>query len=83
VGLGSSLGFTGLLVYNIVNVFRNKTTLEAMFRKSPNPYDVGRFNNFRQIFGTSPLVWFLPYNTAAVDPTNFPRNDEDNLESEV
>jgi hypothetical protein len=36
------------------------------------PYDIGRVQNLYQVFGSSPLLWFLPITVTTVDPLNFP-----------
>jgi len=61
-GLGICL-FSGM---HFKLVFRNTTTIE-MHSKENNPYDIGSRRNFEQVFGSSPLLWFIPISTSIGD----------------
>ena len=39
--------------------------------KRPNPFDVGNYRNFIQVFGAKPLYWFLPVFTSLGDGCHF------------
>jgi len=50
---------------------KNLTTLES-FSKGLNPYDLGYRGNWSQVFGNSPVFWFLPVRTSNGDGINYP-----------
>lgn len=76
--IGFAFGF-GLFCFAFVHfqlAMKNETTIENYSdRRQPNPYDLGRGENFRQVFGTNPLFWLLPLQTTVGDGLSFPRND--------
>ena len=45
-----------LALHNVVNVLRNRTTLEP----GPSKYDMGAARNWQQVFGDAPWTWLLP-----------------------
>ena len=60
---------------------RNATTIETLneisrMRKDRippvNPYNLGRKENFREVFGDNPLLWFLPIFTSRGNGLSFP-----------
>ncbi|XP_022114768.2 palmitoyltransferase ZDHHC2 isoform X3 [Pieris rapae] len=79
VSLGSLFG------YHCYLVAHNRTTLEAfrapMFRggADKNGFSIGAFKNFKEVFGNSPNLWFLPVFTSFGDGIVYPipQQDED------
>jgi hypothetical protein len=67
VNLGLMLFLSWLLYVNIGLVFNGTTIIEQSDRerfpitKSQNIYDMGCYRNFTNVFGTNPLVWFIPF----------------------
>ena len=54
---------TFFLKFHIYLMFNNKTTIENLEKKGQkytSPYDIGRENNFYQVFGTNPWLWPFP-----------------------
>jgi len=69
-----SFGF-GLLAFagfHFSLVLQNQTTLES--GPEPNPYDVGRKSNWRQVFGPQPMFWFFPVANSVGNGYDFPLN---------
>lgn len=70
LGLGAFLG-THLLM-----VLRNETTLECMrrpvFSDPEDSFDIGRYENFVQVFGPKASLWTLPVFTSLGDGVRFP-----------
>jgi palmitoyltransferase ZDHHC2/15/20 len=68
-----SLSVLILLVYHIYLVLINRTTLESSrppviaTGPSPNAFHLGKRNNFLEVFGDSPLLWWLPISTSRGD----------------
>jgi len=66
----------GLFVFALSHIrfaLSNVTTLES-FEALPNPYNVGKRVNWEQVFGPSPVLWFLPITNGIGDGVNFPQN---------
>jgi hypothetical protein len=67
VNLGLMLFLSWLLYVNIGLLFNGTTIIEQSDRerfpitKSQNIYDMGCYRNFTNVFGTNPLVWFIPF----------------------
>jgi len=62
-GLGLSM-FAGT---HFVYAFKNQTTIEALektSRRKDNPFNIGKYANFKQVFGTNPYLWFVPVFTS-------------------
>ena len=62
VDLAFSLSLFGFIVMHVKLIAANCTTIE-MFEKErikPWPYDQGLRKNFEEVFGSWPLLWFLP-----------------------
>uniref|UniRef100_A0A7N0UFB0 Protein S-acyltransferase n=1 Tax=Kalanchoe fedtschenkoi TaxID=63787 RepID=A0A7N0UFB0_KALFE len=62
LNLAFSLSLFGFLIMHLSLVARNTSTIEA-FEKKTSPrwrYDLGRWKNFEQVFGTEKLYWFIP-----------------------
>jgi len=54
-------------------IFKNRGTLDnILFKHHKNVYNLGRKENFSQVFGDDPLYWFLPVFTAKGDGCSFP-----------
>lgn len=49
----------GFFMTHAMFIFKNTTTIETIAHDQ-NRYDSGAFSNFKEIFGTSPLLWALP-----------------------
>ncbi|KAF3534374.1 hypothetical protein DY000_02037875 [Brassica cretica] len=60
-----ALSVLGFLIMHIMLVIRNTTTIEAYEKHTaPNsPYNLGRKQNFEQVFGKDKLYWFVPLYT--------------------
>ena len=56
-----------LCLVNWTNLFNGMTVIENSERKRfpstkmNNIYDMGAYRNFTNVFGTNPLVWFIPF----------------------
>ena len=56
-----------LCIINWSNLFQGMTVIENSEKKrfpstkSVNIYDMGVYRNFTNVFGTNPLVWFIPF----------------------
>lgn len=57
-----------------LNELRGKFSRFAYFPDVFNisPYDVGTRKNFEQVFGTNPLLWFIPVNRTTLDGIVWP-----------
>eukprot|EP01071_Lankesteria_metandrocarpae_P008795 Lankesteria_metandrocarpae@DN5056_c0_g2_i2.p1 len=49
-----------LLVLHASNIVRNVTEIELLYLSKRNPYDLGKLENFEQIFGKGYVSWLLP-----------------------
>nr|VDD49264.1 unnamed protein product [Brassica oleracea] len=60
-----ALSVLGFLIIHIMLVIRSTTTIEAYEKHTaPNsPYNLGRKQNFEQVFGKDKLYWFVPLYT--------------------
>jgi len=70
---GAGLGMFAVMHY--FYVISNQTTIEAMEKRRQgweNIYNTGIYNNWVQVFGTSPLLWFIPIGYGAGDGLTFP-----------
>ncbi|CAG0897324.1 unnamed protein product [Cyprideis torosa] len=78
--LVTAFGFAHVLLIN-----RNKTTLEDMrdprfiWGRSNNAYNLGCIQNWKQVFGQHPLIWFLPIPAGMGNGYEFPLNDFDKM----
>ncbi|KAI4463932.1 zinc finger dhhc domain containing protein [Holotrichia oblita] len=80
-----AISLISLFCYHCYLVLHNRTTLEALrapvFPSGPNKegFDLGKKNNFLEIFGNRPELWLLPVKTHLGNGYNFPRKiiDED------
>jgi len=48
-----------------------------------NPYDVGGYANWKQVFGENPLIWFLPIQSSQGTGCHFPIREDYDRDSEV
>lgn len=68
-----AISLVSLFAYHCYLVTLNRTTLEAfrapIFQSGPdkNGFHLGRYNNFREVFGDRPISWFLPISTSVGD----------------
>jgi hypothetical protein len=66
INLGLFIFLVWLFYINWTLMFQGLTVIENADRerfpsaKFNNPYDFGYYKNFVTVFGTSPLIWFLP-----------------------
>eukprot|EP01065_Artemidia_motanka_P038685 TRINITY_DN47540_c0_g1_i1.p1 TRINITY_DN47540_c0_g1~~TRINITY_DN47540_c0_g1_i1.p1 ORF type:complete len:375 (+),score=57.79 TRINITY_DN47540_c0_g1_i1:52-1125(+) len=60
----------------------NETTIEGRRYNVPFRYDVGRRRNWEQVFGTKPLLWFLPVwgSGPAGDGLSWPTLEEEDVD---
>eukprot|EP01125_Pyxidicula_operculata_P020958 TRINITY_DN7890_c0_g1_i2.p1 TRINITY_DN7890_c0_g1~~TRINITY_DN7890_c0_g1_i2.p1 ORF type:complete len:148 (-),score=9.23 TRINITY_DN7890_c0_g1_i2:69-512(-) len=72
VGLTFGLGLSCFSGSHFNLSLKNETTLES-FRRNTNPYNLGKKENFKQVFGDSPYLWFLPVRNSIGDGLTFPR----------
>lgn len=69
VSLMFCISLFSLFSYHIYLVLMNRSTLESfsppVFINGPNKnaYNLGKFRNFKQVFGNEPLYWFFPIYT--------------------
>jgi len=71
-GLGLAM-FAGTHYYY---VFRNFSTIEVMEKRSKrkdNMFDLGTYENFKQVFGSNPWLWFVPVYTTEGNGLWFPQ----------
>ena len=45
-----------------------------LLQRIANPYDLGPFANFEQVFGYNVLLWFIPVPTTPGNGLSFPVN---------
>lgn len=73
-----STSLVSLFIYHLYLVAKNRTTLEAfrapVFISGPdkNGFNLGRLNNFQEVFGDRKLLWFFPVFTSLGDGIVFP-----------
>ena len=67
--------------FHIKLLINNITTIENLDQenKKSNKYDIGYYNNFKQVMGKNKLFWFLPWNNSdgypIGDGLNWPLNE--------
>ena len=88
-----AISLLSLFGYHIYLISQNRTTLEA-FRPPMFSYGgsnrkgfyLGRLNNFREVLGDQPSLWFVPVFSSLGDGLTFPRqcqiNEEDGCSDE-
>ncbi|KAH6928745.1 hypothetical protein HPB50_018927 [Hyalomma asiaticum] len=76
VGVATTLGLGGFLATHIAMMLSNETTLEDMrgpvFRNPEDSFDIGRYQNFVQVFGRRESLWAVPVFTSVGDGARFP-----------
>lgn len=82
-----AISLCSLFSYHIYLISQNRTTLEAfrppVFRHGGSDrrgFYLGKCNNFREVLGDQPLLWFVPVFSSLGDGLTFPRQcqlDED------
>lgn len=82
-----AISLCSLFGYHIYLISQNRTTLEAfrppLFRHGGSDrrgFHLGKCNNFREVLGDQPLLWFVPVFSSLGDGLTFPRQcqyDED------
>ncbi|KAJ3431220.1 s-acyltransferase [Anaeramoeba flamelloides] len=76
-----------LLFTHINLIFQNMTTIEHYeYNEAPelvNVYDLGKKQNWIQIFGNNKLLWFIPIYTTPGDGYSFPLNTQNNRDLEM
>jgi palmitoyltransferase len=84
-----SLTLFALLCYYFNLVLRNRSTLETLrapvFRTGPDKdgFNLGKYNNFREVFGENRMTWFLPIFTSLGDGSDFPVRDQHHISSVI
>lgn len=69
VSIMFAVSLASLFFYHLYLTMKNRSTLEAfrspIFRYGPDKkaYDLGKSQNFKQIFGDKPFLWLVPVNT--------------------
>lgn len=72
VSIMFSISLFSLFSYHIYLVLRNQTTLESfrspIFSYGPNKnaFNLGKLNNFKEVFGEKEILWILPIYTRYV-----------------
>ncbi|XP_050313368.1 palmitoyltransferase ZDHHC2-like isoform X2 [Anthonomus grandis grandis] len=68
-----------LFIYHCYLVLENRTTLEAFrppsfreFGADKYGFHLGRYRNFKEVFGEDPKSWFLPISTSLGDGVQYP-----------
>ncbi|KAI9563284.1 hypothetical protein GHT06_010742 [Daphnia sinensis] len=89
VSIMFSISLVSLWGYHIYLVLHNRSTLEAfrapIFRSGPDKdgFNLGKYNNFVEVFGDRKSYWLLPIFTSMGDGVTFPQRhmdeDEDSL----
>ncbi|KAH9382537.1 hypothetical protein HPB48_021251 [Haemaphysalis longicornis] len=78
VGIVVTVGLGSFLCNHICMTLSNETTLERLrgpvFRQSLDSFDLGRYQNFVQVFGPRKGLWLLPVFTSIGDGLRFPTN---------
>jgi len=73
-----SVSVVSLWGYHIYLVLHNRSTLEAyrapIFRSGPDKdgFNLGKYNNFIEVFGDRKALWFIPVFTSLGDGVSFP-----------
>lgn len=64
--------------FQVSLIFNNQTTIESFEKTQPGVktvYNIGRRNNWNQVFGSDALLWFIPIANSEGDGLTFYRND--------
>ncbi|KAG9508693.1 Histone-lysine N-methyltransferase NSD2, partial [Fragariocoptes setiger] len=76
------IGLLFLYLYHIHLILKNRSTLEAfrppLLRYGPdkNAFNLGASENFKQVFGTKMLLWFIPVSTSLGNGITFDQRRE-------
>ena len=67
VNVAFSASLLGFLVMHGNLILSNMTTIEMYEKKKTLPwkYDLGRFRNFKEVFGENVFMWFLPVHSSS------------------
>lgn len=82
VSIMFSISLFSLFSYHIYLVLRNQTTLESfrspIFAYGPNKnaFNLGKLNNFKEVFGEKKILWILPIYTSIGDGLQFSSSQE-------
>lgn len=74
-----AISLISLFCYHCYLVLHNRTTLEALrapvFSSGPDKqgFDLGRMNNFLEVFGSQPTLWLFPISTSLGNGYIFPQ----------
>ena len=62
-----SASLLGFLVMHSNLILSNMTTIEMYEKKKTLPwkYDLGKFRNFKQVFGENVFMWFFPVHSSS------------------
>ena len=82
---------SSLFWYHTFLLLQNRSTLEQFrsptftYGTDDSAFDLGKSENFKQVFGDWPLAWFLPLDTTKGNGSSFPmrRGGETNLTSAI
>ena len=82
-----AISLMSLFGYHIYLISQNRTTLEAFrppyFRSGGSDrkgFFLGKSNNFREVLGDRPILWFVPVFTSLGDGLTYPRQGMDEEE---
>ena len=85
-----AISLLSLFGYHIYLISQNRTTLEAfrppMFShggSNRKGFFLGKVNNFREVLGDQPSLWFVPVFSSLGDGLTFPRQCQINEEEGV
>ena len=77
------LFLSSLFWYHTFLLLRNRTTLEQFraptftYGADDSAFDLGKAENFKQVFGDRPLGWFVPWDTTKGNGLTFPMRRTD------
>jgi hypothetical protein len=65
--------------FHVDLVLSNSSTLDNLERQRnpnvpPNPYDVGNYENFCQVFGSKAWLWPFPIESSTTNGVTWPKN---------
>jgi len=71
-GLGLA-AFAGTHYYYAINNFTTIEVMEKRSKRKDNMFDMGTYENFKQVFGPNPWLWFVPVYTSVGNGLWFPQ----------